>query len=1537
MLMNAIRFICLAGLLAWVFGSSSPRAQAPAPSLSIEQIDGAQFRITWPSSAGSLSIEQTPVLGGVAGWQPSTLAPTLAGDRFAVVIQASESSQFYRLRSAAQTLTAIAETSPADGEDGVAVTREFIARFSAPLARSTVLTLNQFYAEAVGRRILSRVELSSDGRTATLFHLENLPAVTEVRVTLDLTGVRDEHGMAVGNDEGIAGGIARFSFRTLSTTPVLGTAINGRVFASELVSDAGSDAVNRPLEGVTITVDGAEETLRTTTDAMGNFTLSPAPAGRFFVHVDGRTAVGSHWPDGAYYPFIGKAWETIAGRADNLAGGNGEIYLPLIVPGTLRPVSATEETVITFPESVLQNNPALVGVSITVPANALLSDDGTRGGRVGIAPVPPDRLPEPLPAGLEFPIVITVQTDGASNFDQPVPVCFPNLPDPALGMPLPPGTPSWLYSFNHDTGHWEAVGSMTVTEDGNSICTDPGVGILQPGWHGAGPPPVRPPPPGPQCSGGGSGPLALSASPRSSGHSDCHECERQFAGCLRTCYEGFGMGLPLCGGMAVFGIAPAGPCVGALAAAAASCATFCVMQNLFCNLTSEARVSTLSAAGAGVKPMQLQVDPAARHLVGLLQRIAEIAQPFAWIEGQEPPAEVLRELRDLWAEADSIAGGDIVSFLEGERLRLETAIRDLEATFGETPGASSSPRNPVLYAAVIERPAETLVLRGQTRSFGQYTLFVPRDGIVRLVHFYDPQTDRYGIATPNLHPRARYQLSRFKLLPVDSSFPDFDNDGLPDVIELIYGTDPANPDTDGDGILDGVEVRQGTNPMDGRFAANGVIASARTPAAAVDVAAFNNIAALACGSAGIAIFNVLNPMNPVQIAQLSIPGGAQAVAGSGNFLAVASGSSGLNILDLSTLPEATVRRVSVGNVRVVAVAGPRAYAGTERAVYVVDLATGSVLDEVRTGNQLVHDLAIEGDKLYVLTSQSLRVYPHETPSDGVLGAVNVSGNPAPLEFGRKLFVGGGFAYVGYFTGYTTVDVRNSAAPRILGLPPRTQLAVHDLAANGSGLLAQVSSFSGTQSLMVSLYDISEPSDVTRFITSLRTPGNPRAISLFNGLAYVADSQGLQVVNYLQPDTRRQAPEISLRATFPLDPAIADENIEVVVMASVADDVQVRNVEFYIDGARVFSDGGYPFEFRFTTPAIRPARTEFLLRARAIDTGGNDAWSPEYRVRLAPDSTPPRVRRIHPVNGAILGSVTTVTALMNEPLDPASVTPDAARLQEAGADGVFGTNDDAAAPFARVDYSVEAMTLTIGFEEALPPGHYRLAIGPALADLAGNRMAEAFRSSFRVIPGVDLDQDGVPDHLEPLMGLDPTKADTNGNGLLDGEEDFDRDGIPNAIEIILGLDPTKADSDGSGIPDGQKDRDNDGLSDYEEFLLGTSLVLPDTDGDGWWDEAEVTVGSDPLDPLSRPAMRLVASPIVELTRPAIGGADGFFRNAVIATPEISLILPGLGSAGQERGAVVAQPSVEIILPNIGNTQNLQRNTTFAQPPVRIQRN
>src|SRR5207249_5694527 len=202
----------------------------------------------------------------------------------------SATAQFFRLRQ--PPFTSIAATSPVDGETGVAATRETIVRFSGALATNATVTSTNFYATAAGRRILSRIELSSDRTKATLFYLEPLPGDTRVSVFFDAAGLTDFLGRPLDPaGTGIPNGLKVIQFDTLSLTPLTGTAVIGTVYASELApgSDTGTNAVNKPLAGVTVTVDGMEQTLRRTTDANGNFKLNPAPPGRFCVYIDGRT------------------------------------------------------------------------------------------------------------------------------------------------------------------------------------------------------------------------------------------------------------------------------------------------------------------------------------------------------------------------------------------------------------------------------------------------------------------------------------------------------------------------------------------------------------------------------------------------------------------------------------------------------------------------------------------------------------------------------------------------------------------------------------------------------------------------------------------------------------------------------------------------------------------------------------------------------------------------------------------------------------------------------------------------------------------------------------------------------------------------------------------------------------------------------------------------------------------------------------------------------------------------------------------------
>jgi outer membrane protein OmpA-like peptidoglycan-associated protein len=163
----------------------------------------------------------------------------------------------------------------------------------------------------------------------------------------------------------------------------------------------------------------------------------------------------------------------------------------------------------------------------------------------------------------------------------------------------------------------------------------------------------------------------------------------------------------------------------------------------------------------------------------------------------------------------------------------------------------------------------------------------------------------------------------------------------------------------------------------------------------------------------------------------------------------------------------------------------------------------------------------------------------------------------------------------------------------------------------------------------------------------------------------------------------------------------------------------------------------------------------------------------------------------------------------------------------------------------------------------------------------------------VLSDNDVDGDGLLNSVEEQLGTDPKKADTDGDGLSDGDEvnkyhtnplkaDSDGDGLSDKDEIMIyKTDPNKTDTDGDGLSDGDEvlkyktdplkwdtdgdglsdgdelskymtdplkwDTDGDGLKDGDEVLrFKTDPLKVDTDGDGISDALEVKNGTNPLD-------------------------------------------------------------------------------------------
>ncbi len=134
-----------------------------------------------------------------------------------------------------------------------------------------------------------------------------------------------------------------------------------------------------------------------------------------------------------------------------------------------------------------------------------------------------------------------------------------------------------------------------------------------------------------------------------------------------------------------------------------------------------------------------------------------------------------------------------------------------------------------------------------------------------------------------------------------------------------------------------------------------------------------------------------------------------------------------------------------------------------------------------------------------------------------------------------------------------------------------------------------------------------------------------------------------------------------------------------------------------------------------------------------------------------------------------------------------------------------------------------------------------------------------------VPACDADNDGLTNAQEQTIGTNPTNADTDGDGVVDGDEvgddfahpiDTDNDGKIDALESSTrdhdndGTDDEHDPNDNdSCIPVGDGDscdNDDDGLTNGWEDSHGTNKDVADTDGDGIDDRDEVLDLNNPRD-------------------------------------------------------------------------------------------
>ncbi|MDJ0844826.1 Ig-like domain-containing protein [Crocosphaera sp.] len=386
----------------------------------------------------------------------------------------------------------ITEITPSNGAEMVALTRETVVKFNVEIDPNTV-TEDSLYLIANGQRIAGRRVVSSTNKFVTFFYDEPLPSSTEIRVVVDGDKITTINGIAIDADgDGNLGGIVTADFTTLPITRIEGTDVFGYVFDSFNTNPDGS---NIPVVGATIRLDALPNVFAVT-DETGFFRLEDVPAPEFSVHIDGGTAINA--PEGTVYATVGKLFHSIPGQETQLTmdGEPFDVFLPPMATADIQPLAAETDTDVGFGEASTAQLETLFPeidpnlwdeVIVTFPAGSAQDEEGNVATQAAIIPVAPDRLPAPLPPTVNPQLVISIQAGGeggfsqteggATNFDVPAPIQFPNLEG------LEPGEKSLIWSFDHDAGDWVVIGTGTVSDDGKVITSDEGVGILAPGWH----------------------------------------------------------------------------------------------------------------------------------------------------------------------------------------------------------------------------------------------------------------------------------------------------------------------------------------------------------------------------------------------------------------------------------------------------------------------------------------------------------------------------------------------------------------------------------------------------------------------------------------------------------------------------------------------------------------------------------------------------------------------------------------------------------------------------------------------------------------------------------------------------------------------------------------------------------------------------------------------------------------------------------------------------------------------------------------------
>ena len=213
----------------------------------------------------------------------------------------------------------------------------------------------------------------------------------------------------------------------------------------------------QPLANVTLEINGT----KTVTDGSGRFLLKSLTPGHQVLKIDG----GSASRPGGTYGIFRAGVEISAGRTNPLGY---TIWMPKLDMANAVTISSPTTTDVSIKTA------RIPGLELQLPTQTLIRDlNGEPVTQLSITPIPTDRPPFPLPAGIHVPVFFTIQPGGSRIIPPRARLVYPNFTTSS------PGTRIDFWNYDPEGKGWYVYGQGTVTPDGSQIMPDPGVVLYE--------------------------------------------------------------------------------------------------------------------------------------------------------------------------------------------------------------------------------------------------------------------------------------------------------------------------------------------------------------------------------------------------------------------------------------------------------------------------------------------------------------------------------------------------------------------------------------------------------------------------------------------------------------------------------------------------------------------------------------------------------------------------------------------------------------------------------------------------------------------------------------------------------------------------------------------------------------------------------------------------------------------------------------------------------------------------------------------------